>query len=274
MYHTNGPLLSSVKLSKQHSKGFAYMSWGIAFKVEATRESSLASFPEPTARIRFNNHNGLSNYVCIYYLFDYAPQSFKELQRIAGIKEQMSRCLPLEFIEDMEITIDPDEIGFKWKVKELGEYFNEYISFPTPLYPQSKDEFMRNLTLYAMKLHYQHRLYFESMLAMGILFNKHIKEQFSRKELQKKAYSIMQLDRSDWKLRLNEKDLKEAHRKGGKARGKQISEDAYIRSEMIQAFLPDYRKENGKYDIAALMELTQLGRRTIYNEITKAKSLQ
>jgi len=259
---------------QNHSKGFAYMSWGIAFKVEATRESSLASFPEPTARVRLNNRNGLSNYVHIYYLFDYAPQSFKELQRVAGIKEQMRKCLPVEFIEDMEIYIEPDEIGVKWKVSELGKYFNEFISFPTPLYPQHKDEFMRNLTLYAQRLHYQHRLFPESILAMAIHFNKYMKEHYSRKELQRKAYSIMQLDRSDWKLRLNEKDLKEAHRKGGKARGKQISEDAYIRSEMIQALLPDYRKENGKYDIAALMEFTQLGRRTIYNETKKAKSLQ
>jgi hypothetical protein len=249
------------------------MSWGIAFKIEATRESSLASFPEPTARVRFNNHDGLSNYICIYYLFDYAPQSFKELQRIAGIKEQMSRCLPLEFIEDMEIAIDPDEIGFKWKVSELGKYFNEYIQFPTPLYPQHKDEFMRSLTLYAQRLYYQHRLFSESILAMAIHFNKYMKESYSRKELQRKVYSIMQLDRSVWKLRLGKEELQDALSKGGKTRGKQISEAAYLRSEMIQALLPDYMKENGKYDIDSLMELTQLGRRTIYNEITKAKSL-
>lgn len=248
------------------------MRWGIAFKLEVTREHLLTHFPNPTAKVRFQNRTGLSDHVCIYYLFDYAPQSSKELQRIAGIKEQMAEQLPLEFIEDMDISIEAEETGQIWKVNELGQYFSKYIEFPNPLYPQSKHEFMRNLTLYAQRLHYQQRLYFESMLAIAIHFNEYMKESYSRKDLQRKASSIMQLDRSGWKQRLNEKDLQEAHRKGGKTRGKQISEEAYFRSEMIQALLPDYQKENGKYDVSALAEYTKLSKRTIYNQIEKLKS--
>ena len=250
------------------------MRWGIAFKLEVTSEHLLTHFPDPTAKVRFQNRTGLSNHICVYYLFDYAPQSFRELQQVAGIKEQMSKYLPLEFIEDMEIDIAPDETGSNWKISELGKYFNKYIKFPTPLYPQHKDEFMKNLTLYAQKLYYQHRLFPESILAMAIHFNKNMKEKFNRKELQRKAYSIMQLDRSDWKLRLSEVELKEAHRKGGESRGKQISEEAYFRSEMIQTILPEYKKKNGKYDVPALMERTHRARRTIYNEIKKSKRLQ
>jgi len=241
------------------------MRWGIAFKLKVTSEHLLTHFPNPTAKVRLQNRTGLSNYICVYYLFDHAPQSFKE---------QMAECLPLEFFEDMEIDIAVEETGQVWKVNELGKHFSKYIEFPNPLYPQSKDEFMRNLTFYAQRLHYQYRLYFESMLAIAIHFNKHMKEPFSRKELQRKAYSIMQLDRSDWRQRLDEMELKEAHSKGGKARGKQIAEAAYFRSEMIQTILPEYKKENGKYDVPELMKYTQRSRRTIYNEIKKAESPQ
>jgi len=82
----------------------------------------------------------------------------------------------------------------------------------------------------------------------------------------------MQLNRSDWGQRLSEKDLKDAHSRGGKARGKQIAEEAYFRSMMIQAILPDYRYENGKYNVSALANYTQLSTRTIYNEIKKTRS--
>lgn len=248
------------------------MRWGIAFKLEVTKEHLLTHFPNPTAKVRFQNRAGLSDYINVYYLFDYAPQSFKELQRISGIKEQMAEQLPLEFIEEMDTSIEPEETGHVWKVNELGQYFNKYIEFPNPLYPQSRHEFMRNLTFYAQRLYYQQRLYFESLLAIAIHFNTYIKEPYSRKDLQRKASSIMQLDHSSWKRRLNEKDLQEAHRKGGKTRGKQISEEAYFRSEMIQALLPDYQKENGKYDVSALAKYTKLSKRTIYTQIKKSKS--
>ena len=92
------------------------------------------------------------------------------------------------------------------------------------------------------------------------------------KDLQAKAISILNLDRSEWKRKLSEKALKEAYSRGGQKRGAKIAEQAYYRYETVVALLPEYKKKNGKYDIPALMEITKLSRRTIYNYISRAKT--
>lgn len=249
------------------------MQWGIEFDMKATDRPLLTHFPKPTIVDRFTTITGPSDNIRVVYLLEYAPQSWKELQRLAGIKEQMAGLLPnITFTSLMEYDSSIEFIGSKWKLSELGEHFKAFIKFPTPLYPQDKSEFMSNLTKYAMRLHYEHRLYFESVLATAIHFNECIKMPYSRKELQSKTMSVLDLDRSEWARKLSEKALEEAYSKGGQKRGAKISEQAYYRYETVVALLPEYKKVNGKYDIPALMEFTRLGRRTIYSYINRAKA--
>ncbi len=249
------------------------MLWGIEFDMKATDRARLAHFPEPTAIDRFTTINGPSTTIRVVYLLEYAPQSWKELQRLAGIKEQIAKLLPnITFTQQMEYDSTTELTGSKWKLQELGKYFTEFIKFPNPLYPQGTDDFMSCLSKYAVKLYYGHRLYFESVLAMAIHFNeKCVNSSYSRRELQKKAISIMQLDFSEHKQKLSEKELHSAHKKGGKIRGRDISKAHYYRYEVVKGMLPEYKKENGKYDIAALMEFTKLSKRTIYNYIKRSK---
>ncbi len=249
------------------------MQWGIEFDMKVTDRPALNNFPEPTIIDRFITITGPSDNIRVVYLLAYAPQSWKELQRLAGVKEQMARLLPdITFTQQMEYSSDIESIGRKWKLRELGEYFKKPIKFPTPLYPQDKSEFMSNLTKYAIRLHYEHRLYFESVLAMAIHFNGCLNAPYSRKELQAKAVSIVQLDYTKQKQRLSLEQLKVSHSRGGEKRGAHIAEAAYYRYETVVALLPEYKKENGRYDIPALMEYTKLGKRTIYNYIKKANA--
>jgi len=250
------------------------MQWGIEFDIKATDRPLLTHFPEPTIINRFTTITGPSDNIRVVYLLEYAPQSWKEMQRLAGIKVQMAKLLPnITFTPLMEYDSDDIEhMGSKWKLSELGKLFNNFIKFPTPLYPQDKSEFMSSLTKYAMRLHYEHRLYFELVLAMAIRFNKCLKMSYSHRDLQAKAISILNLDRSEWKRKLSGKALKEAHSKGGQKRGAKIAKQAYYSYKTVVALLPEYKKKNGKYDIPALMEFTELGRRTIYNYISRAKT--
>jgi len=250
------------------------MQWGIEFDMRATNRPLLSNFPEPTIVTRFTTITGQSDSIRVVYLLEHAPQSWKEMQRLAGIKEQMAELLPdIRFTQQMEYDSSmADMIGSKCKLNALGKYFPKYIKFPTPLYPQDKGEFMKNLTLYAKRLHYQNRLYFESLLAIAIHFNECLNLPYSRKELQAKAISVLEIDRSGWNKRLSEEEQKEAHSKGGKKRGKEISKAAFSRYETVVALLPEYKKKNGKYDILALIEVTQLSRRTIYSYINRVKA--
>lgn len=249
------------------------MQWGIEFDMKVTDRPLLAHFPEPTIIDRFTTITGLSDNIRVVYLLEHAPQSWRELQRLSGIKEQMARLLPeITFTQQREYSSDIESVNRRWELRELGEYFKEFIKFPIPLYPQDTSEFMSNLTKYAMKLHYEHRLYFESVLAMAIHFNECLNAPYSRKELQAKAISIVQLDYSEHTQRLSTLQLKEAHSTGGQKRGEDIAEAAYYRYETVVALLPEYKKENGRYDIPALMEYTKLGKRTIYNYIKKANA--
>ncbi len=250
------------------------MLWGIEFDMKATDRTLLANFPTPTVVDQFSTIDGLSENIRVAYILEYAPQSFKELQQLAGMKEQIANLLPsITFTQQMTYDSSIELSGTKWKLQELGKYFKEYIKFPNPLYPQGKDDFMSCLTKYAIKLHYGHRLYFESVLAIAIHFNsKCISLSYSRRELQKKSISIMQLDFSEQAQRLSEKQLKDAHSKGGKKRGAEISNAYYYRYEVVKGLLPEYEKENGKYDIAALVEFTRLSKRTIYNYIKRSKA--
>lgn len=130
------------------------MLWGIEFDIKATDRPLLNNFPEPTIVTRFDTITGPSDKIRVVYLLKHAPQSWRELQQLAGIKEQMAKLLPnISFTQQIEYSSGAEVIGSRWLLQELGKHFKEYIKFPSPLYPQDKSEFMKCLTLYAKKLY-------------------------------------------------------------------------------------------------------------------------
>jgi len=242
--------------------------WSIAFEIPITHQPLLTNWPKPTSKVRYNTSFGPSKAVRIVYQFEYGPQSWHEAQRIASIKVQMQQSIPvIKFVEDHSINSDSD-IGELWTISGLGEYFNKFIKFPTPLYPQSKDEFMSALAKYAKKLYYGHLFFFESVFAMAIHFNECCFDSaYSRKEIQAKALWVMGLDQEGWKEKLSEKDLKIALITGGKNRGRKISIEAEVRRILVKGLLPKYRKNNGSYDVNAIATIACCSRRTVYSII-------
>ncbi len=249
------------------------MGWCIEFKVPYTDSPLLANFPKPTQRVRYMTGKGQSPNLTVNYLFRYAPQSWHEVQRIASIKVQMKQLIPsiLFAEEDVATNIYNADIGGLYAINELGKFFPMFIRYPKPWYPQSKDEYMSKLAIYAKRLYYEGLYHFESVLAMAIHFNSTMGSPFSRREVQRKAIATMHLDQEGWKQRLEPEVLHQAHKDGGKKRGEQISEEGAKRMAQVSQLLPMYEKKKGSYDVKAIVEVTGYSKSTIYSIIKKLK---
>ena len=249
------------------------MQWGIAFKIPSDDEACLARFPLPTVRLRYETIDGPSPYVTFMYLFKHAPQGWREMQRVAGIKVQMKQLIPsIVFVEEPVTIHEEMDIGRMYTSSEIGRSFSKYIEYPKPWYPQNQDEYMSRLVIYAMKLYYADLYHFESVLAMAIFFNEKIGSPYSRRKVLKKAVSVTRLDKSNWKRKLDAEALHQAHVSGGKIRGEKISEEAAKRMALVSSLLPLYEKnKKGTYDVKAIAEISELSKSTIYSIIKKLR---
>lgn len=201
------------------------MQWGICVELESDFERSLWSLPPPSTTREVSSMNGIT--MQIIYFFEYPPQSWREWQRVSSIKIQMKeQLLHIRFAEFQ----NNNSVNKVYTISELGKYFPKFIKFNKPLYPQNKDEFMRSLTIYAQRLHYEKQLHLESLLAMSIHFNASIGELYKFRELYGKVRAILNLDMSDWKQKLSEAELKEAYN----VRNKQIAQQKKDKSQPIR----------------------------------------
>ena len=247
------------------------MQWGIEFSILYTDSPLLVNFPEPTHRVRYTNGKGLSQNLTVKYLFRYKPQGWREMQRVSSIKSQMQQLIPsIIFEEDVVTNIDAD-IDKIYTVNELGKYFPRFIKYPQPWYPQDKDEYMSRLAIYAKKLYYEGLYHFESVLAMAIHFNTCIGSPYSHRQVQKKAIATMHLNQEGWKRKLESEALIQAHKDGGKTRGKQMSEESLERMMQVSQLLPMHEKKKGSYDVKAIAEITGYSKSTVYSIIKKLK---
>jgi len=175
------------------------MQWGISFTISAVYESDLWVLPPPSSVRRLSSRNG--DLLMIFYHFNYSPQSFREWQRVASIKKQIEQRVKSAIFNEYELL---EIIGDSYTIKSLGEHFKAFVKFPKPFYPFGKDDYMRHLTFYAMRLYRQDLFYIEAVIAMALKFGE--KFNISPKEAMQKAKSIMLLDSSEWKQNLPDEE--------------------------------------------------------------------
>ena len=186
------------------------MHCGISLRIVSDFDRALWSLPPPSAKRWLSRIDG-TKILQVLYHFEHNPQSWREWQRIAAIKIQMQQMMPhIEFTEYELI----EGIERVYRVTELGQHFPKFIKFHKPLYPNDKSEFMHSLTIYAQRLHYEEQLHYEALLAMALHFNSKGGYAYSFRELNRKTRAVMELDRSKWRVKLNDAELKEAHVKG------------------------------------------------------------
>ncbi len=133
------------------------------------------------------------------------------------------------------------------------------------MYPQNKKELYQRLCWYGKRLIHQKVFTKEAITSAALLMNKKLEAKYSDKELHKKAlgaYMFIDQNRENFKVKLDEKQLKEAHSKGGRIRkAKQIQKT----KEKIEQFLKsgDFLKANGKVNISLLARSLNMNRKTV-----------
>jgi len=187
------------------------MQWGLNLRIVSDFDEELWGLPPPS-KVRWLSRADGKKILNILYHFEYMPQSWREWQRIASIKIQILKRVPK--VEFMEYT-PLDDIERVYIIAELGKHFDKFIKFHKPLYPSDKKEFMRSLTLYCQRLHYEKQLHVEAVIAMALHFNAKGGYGYSFRELNRKARAIFELDKSKWRVKLNKEELRQAHAKGG-----------------------------------------------------------
>jgi len=186
------------------------MQWGISLNVTSDFDRTLWSLPPPSKTRWLTKMDGTKTLQVLYH-FQYMPQSWREWQHISSIKVQMKQLIPHLTFDEYECV---DEVDRVYTISELGKCFNEFIKYHKPLYPSDKSEFMRSLTLYAKRLHYEKQLHFEAVTAIALHFNSKGGYGYSFREINRKARAIFELDMSEWKVKLSKSELKEAHKRG------------------------------------------------------------
>jgi len=197
------------------------MNWGITLNIKSDFDKSLWSLPPPSATRWLSKMDNTKTLEVLYH-FQYMPQSWREWQHIASIKIQMVELVPHLIFSEYEAF---DEVERVYTITELGKYFPKFIKYHKPLYPSDKSEFMRCLTYYCQRLHYEKRLHVEALIAIAFHFNTKCGLDYSHREVVKKAKSVMQMDRSEWRVKLSDKELHKVKSSNGKKRVQQKREE-------------------------------------------------
>jgi len=187
------------------------MQLGISLNLVSDFDKSLWSLPPPSA-IRWLSKMDGTKILQVLYHFQYMPQSWREWQRIASIKIQMKELIPQLTFNEYE---SPDAVERVYTISELGKHFSKFVKFHRPLYPHSKDEYMRSLTYYCQRLYYERQFHYEAIVAMALHFNSTCEFGYSHREVMRKAKSMLMLNTDRWKVKLNKDELQKAHSKGG-----------------------------------------------------------
>ncbi len=189
------------------------MRWGISFNIPAIHKSELWGLPPPSEMETIQKWDG-TQLINVLYHFQYAPQSWKEWQRVAGIKVQMQRRIKhLEFQEYDSSSID----GKIYTVSELGQCFKDFVKFPKPLFPSQRREAYQKLCIHAKRLHYEGLLHVEQLIATSIRFNDKDPEGITQTIKRAIAAHKFALKHSDeWKTKLSKEDLIVSHKEGAK----------------------------------------------------------
>lgn len=144
------------------------MNWGISFKIPAKFESELwEQLPTPSQLRRLSSRSG-KTILNVLYHFQYPPQSWREWQRVAGIKVQIQKRINCVVFCDYELV---DFVENVYYISELGKNFEAFIKFPKPLFANSEKDIFQKLCVHAKRLHYEGLLHVEQLVATSIRFS-------------------------------------------------------------------------------------------------------
>jgi len=178
------------------------MRWGISFIIPSVFEADLWELPRPSQLRRLSSISG-KTIINVLYHFEYPPQSWREWQRVAGIKVQIKKRYTYVIFNQYLIYDTVDNV---YLITELGEYFKIFIKFPKPYYPSSKDQIYQRLCVHAKRLCYEELFYVEQLIATSIRFSLIFDNQSELRQIIKRAISAYKWadeHKVHWKTKLS-----------------------------------------------------------------------
>ncbi|MDM5270793.1 hypothetical protein PGH07_01225 [Sulfurovum sp. zt1-1] len=209
--------------------------------------------------------------VLIYTLDSYIT-SAKQFRWIASIKHAIQARIKCDikwideyFVEDKSLIN-----VVVYDLKYLSDMFDaKRIVYPTPLYPSEKKSVYRNLCMIATKLYKKDILYKELLLGIAIDFNNKFTgtQRYSHRKLYAKVIRCIQFISIQNPSVLKGVELKNAYKKGGAVRAKQVQKAKNTNIHILKTLLqdPKYTKSNGTPNIKLLAKKMGKTRQTIAN---------
>ncbi len=214
--------------------------------------------------------------ILIYALEGYlvSPSQYKWISNIKlGVQNLL--CIPLEFEDEFHITDTTDITSNLYTIDELSKAFKApLITYPKIMYPATKEDLYRRLCWYGIRLIHQKLFTKECLTATALLMNKKLNNKYGNKDLHKKvlgAYTWVSENKSRFKVKLNDSELKKAHSKGARTKNLNQAQKTKVKVQKLVKSGKFY-KPNGKVNISLLAKAMGMNRKTIAKYIRKRES--
>jgi len=213
------------------------------------------------------SYHNYQKIILIYVIEGYttSPSQYRWISNIKlGLQQYL--CVPFTYEEDFAITDQAEATSIVYDIKALSLAFKApIIYYPKIMYPSTKQELYKHLCWYGKRLIHQECFTQEAIISTALLMNKKLDNKYQNKELHKKAlgaYMFITENREKFSIKLEEKELKEAHSKG--ANTKNLNQ-AQKTKERVQQLLEsgNFTKHNGKVNLSLLAKAMNMNRKTV-----------
>jgi len=222
----------------------------------------------PTASYRDILYSISSKKIILIYQLEGYIASPNQHRWISNIKLGLEKYLyvPFEYVEEFYITDTTEVANIIYTIDELSKAFKApLITYPKIMYPSTKKELYKHLCWYGARLIHQKCFTKEVLMATALLMNSKFKDKYSSKDLHKKVLGVVmwiEEHKEGFDVRLDKKQLKEAHSKGGQVRKEQRVQQT---KEKIDKLLKSrsFIKANGKVNLSSLAKAVNMTRKTV-----------
>jgi len=222
----------------------------------------------PTASCRDILYSISSKKIILIYQLEGYIASPNQYRWISNIKLGLEKYLfvPFEYVEEFYITGTTEIANIIYTIDELSKAFKApLITYPKIMYPSTKKELYRHLCWYGKRLIHKKCFTKDVMMATALLMNSKLKDKYSSKDLHKKVLGVVmwiEEHKEGFAVRLDEKQLKEAHSKGAILTNK--SQREKTKAKIFKLLKDDvYFKPNGKVNKTLLAKELGMNRRSL-----------
>jgi len=205
--------------------------------------------------------------ILIYAIEGYITSS-NQYRWISNIKLGLEAflCVKFDYVSEFDVQRAIEITSTLYQIEELSKAFKApLITYPKIMYPSSKKEIYKCLCRYGKRLIHQKCFTKEIMIATALLMNNILEDKYSNKDLHKKAlgaYIFIDENREGFSVRLDKRELQEAHSKGGAMRKAQIVKQT---KDKIAKCLKSskFYKPNGKVNLTKIAKTIGVTRQTV-----------